>query len=178
MEGSVIREEAQELWRQLLPAVLGKQDLKPSAGFGLEEDQTPELEQKPTLHSWDNCHAIWIFVCAAGFGLPLFHWLLVLLVLFLLLLSSLCILACMMCPYHQNGRNPRTEVIAGLRSHLTWQLPGAPPIGGTGVQNTIASNSCFCRLLLLSFVLKFQYVKNHLECLLKHRVLGPTQFLI
>lgn len=59
--------------RQLLPAVLGKQDLKPSAGFGLEEDQTPELEQKPTLHSWDNCHAIWSFVCAAGFGLPLFH---------------------------------------------------------------------------------------------------------
>lgn len=29
---------------------------KPSAGFGLEEDQTPELGQKPTLHSWDNCH--------------------------------------------------------------------------------------------------------------------------
>ena len=53
--------------------MLGKQDLKPSAGFGLEEDQTPELEQKPTLHSWDNCHAIWSFVCAAGFGLPLFH---------------------------------------------------------------------------------------------------------
>ena len=37
---------------------VGKQDLKPSAGFGLEEDQTPELGQKPALHSWDNYHGI------------------------------------------------------------------------------------------------------------------------
>lgn len=40
VERSVRGEEAQEIWRQLLPAVLGKRDLKPRAGVGLGGDET------------------------------------------------------------------------------------------------------------------------------------------